>query len=395
MNVLCPHCYRLFPYERIRVKCTSGRCSDVLDTEGKRGARRLDPGREKLWAGRGRLGLEKPCPYCEESGRLVPACPNCWQILDRETGRVEDRMIAVLGARQAGKSHFLAALLHLLLEQRVGDGAWTVEIEPEMRKTVRRELLRPLFHELRELSATVIGSQLEIRLVLTHREDGRRVLLRFHDLSGEAMADPARLARVEFLRYASGVILLADPLAFEPRGKFKGSFHHEPTCLEILEIYRRVLDAAPRRAGQEELPLLPEQKFLAVTVTKADLMLHGQHSFWQPGEDSAHLARGFWAARREESAKAKAWLGERLDDPAAFDATAGLFADVSYFFVSSYGWVHKPHTTTLTKPPQPLRVHEPVFALLDRFAAEPRPGGTVAAGARHPAVVGDDEDDLL
>lgn len=393
MNVLCPHCYRLFPYERIRVKCTSGRCSDVLDTKGRRGPRRMDPGREKLWAGRGRLGLDKPCPYCEETGRLVPACPNCWHVLDREIGRVEDRMIAVLGARQAGKSHFLAALLHLLLESKVGDGAWTVEIEPEMWKTAQRELLRPLFRELRELNTTVIGSQLEIRLVLTHREDGRRVLLRFHDLSGEAMADPARLARVDFLRYASGVILLADPLAFEPRGRFKSSFHHEPTCLEILETYRGVLESAPRRAGQEELPLLPRQKFLAVAVTKADLVLHGQHGFWQPSEDSAHLARGFWAARQEESARAASWLRERLDDPATFDDTAGLFADVSYFFVSSYGYVHKPHTGALTKPPEPLRVHEPVFALLDRFAAEPRPGEAVP-GRREPAVVGE-EDDLL
>lgn len=354
------------------------------------------PDRERLWARKGRrLDLDRPCPYCAEPGRLVPACPHCWQLLDREAGRVEDRIIAVLGARQAGKSHFLAALLHQLLHQEVADDLWQVTIEPQMRRTAERELLQPLFRDLRELPVTQVSSNLEIRLVLTRAGDGRRVLLRFHDLSGEAMTDPARLAKVDFLRYASGVVLLADPLAFAPpaRGRRKKWHHGEPNCLQILENYRRVLQTAPRRFGQEALPLLPEEKFLAVAVTKADLVLHRSHPFWQPPQDSAHLDRGFWRSRKLESEAASEWLRGQLDAPYALDDVTALFADVSFFFSSSFGYFHQPHTAVLRKPPSPLRVHEPIFALIDRFSAG-GPGRPVAPslpGRPAPAVVADDD----
>ena len=221
-NVLCNHCYRLFPYPRIRAKCTSGACSDIRYTDGRRGPRRLDPDRERLWARKGRLlDLARPCPYCEESERLVPACPNCWQQLDPEIGQVEDRMIAVLGARRAGKSHFLAALFHQLMREQAGGETWQLEISPEMRRHIDREYLRPLFRDLKELPATPVGSQEALNLVLTNRHNRRRVLLRFEDHSGEAMADQNLLADADFLRYAAGVVLLADPLAFQPppRGK--------------------------------------------------------------------------------------------------------------------------------------------------------------------------------
>jgi GTPase SAR1 family protein len=358
------------------------------------------PDRERLWASkRRRLALDRPCPYCDQVGRLAPACPVCWHPLDPEVGLVEDRMIAILGARQAGKTHFLAALLHQLFEGRVGGDAWSVEMEPEMRSTAERELLRPLFRDLRELPATELGSQLSLRLVLSHRDDRRRVLLRFQDLPGEAIADPERLARADFLRYASGVVLLADPLAFEApdKGQRRSWYHDEPDCQEILESYRRVLDAAPRRRGHEELPLLPAQKFLAVAVTKADLLRPRGHRFWQPPNGGAHLAPGFWHARGADDEAAAAWLRSQLRDPHAFDGVTGLFADVSYFLVSNYGYVHKPHAG-LRKRPDPLRVHEPVFALLDRFesagarrAGAGRRRALPAPAPRRPLPVSDED----
>lgn len=398
MNVLCRHGYHLFPYERIRARCTSGRCSQVRDTEGRRGPRRLLPDREDLWAkGRPgqRLDLEKRCPYCLEEGRLVPACPVCWEILDREAGQVDDAMIAVLGARQAGKSHFFAALLHLLLEEEVGGEVWRVEIDRAVHREAKRRLLDPLFEDLEELPATPLGSPLELKLILENRLDGRRVLLVFQDLAGEVMASRERLAKVDFLRHASGVVLLADPLAFAPpaSGPRRPWHHDEPDCVAILDLYREVVEAAPRRPGSEELPLLPSQKSLAVAVTKADLVLGKGHEFWSR-ETDGHLASGFWSARAAESDVARAWLAEQLPDRRLFAETAELFDDVSYFFVSSYGYRHKPRTEKLRKPPEPLRVHEPIFALLDRLTAPPLPDAapegerrSTSRGARRRSAV--------
>ncbi len=372
MNVLCRHCFRLFDFRRVGVLCRSRRCSDVLDTEGRRGPRFMLPDRERgLWAQRGRrLALDALCPYCEQRGRLVPACPRCRRPADSDVGEVEDRIIGVLGARDSGKSHYLSTALHLLLRGRIGGDIWDVEMDREARQAAEDLLLRPLFDQLLELPATSRGLGPELRPVLTQRADGRRVLLVFRDLSGEDMADRHALERLEFLRHATGVILLADPLALEPRrSSGRPPARVKVTCAEILDNYRTALEAHPRRSGDEDLAVLPERKFLAVAVTKADLVLRPKHAFWSPN-GSAHLAPGFWQARAAESATVRDWLLRRLDDSAAFTRSVGEFADASYFFVSSFGYRHTPHARHLHKRPQPLRVHEPIFALLDRFAAE-------------------------
>jgi len=327
------------------------------------------PDKERLWARRGQqLALDRSCPYCQERERLVPACPRCRNPLDPDVGAVEDRIIGVLGARSSGKSHYLSALLYLLLRKEIGGEVWKVSMDREARQAAEKQFLHPLFDELQELPATSRGLGPELRLVLTHQGDGRRVLLVFRDLSGEEMADRNLLERVHFLRYAEGVVLLADPQAVADRGHPTGQ--GVVTCAQILENYRAVLETYPRRREEEELAILPERKFLAVAVTKADLVLRSNNAFWSL-DGQAHLAPGFWLERAAESLEVRTWLDKRLSDPYAFAQTVEEFADASYFFVSSFGYKYTPRPgRRLRKPPQPLRVHEPIFALLDRFAGE-------------------------
>jgi hypothetical protein len=399
MNVLCRHCFQLFDFRRVGVLCRSQRCAAVLDAEGRRRPRFMLPELEKsLWEQRGaRLDLQAPCPYCGEPGRLVPACPRCRQPLDPEVGAVEDRIIAILGARESGKSHYLATLLHLLLRGKIGGDVWDVTMDPTARQTAEELLLRPLFDELKELPATSRGLGPELPLVLTHRGDGRRVLLAFRDLSGEVMADPQLLEEVQFLRYAEGVVLLADPATLERRVRKRpqAAIDGQVTCSEILHNYLVALQTLRWRPGDEELAVEPNRKFLAVAVNKADLVLRSNHAFWSPN-GRAHLMKGFWKARAIESRGVGDWLHLRLADRPAFAESVGKFADVSYFFASSFGYRHIPHTRSLSKPPQPLRVHEPIFALIDRFASERETTRTARGQTRatRHGVVQDDEDVL-
>ncbi len=347
------------------------------------------PDKERLWARHGQqLALDRSCPYCQERERLVPACPRCRHPLDADIGLVEDRIIGVLGARSSGKSHYLSALLHLLLRKEIGGEVWKVGMDREARQAAEKFFLHPLFDELEELPATSRGLGPELRLVLTHKGDGRRVLLVFRDLSGEEMADRNLLERVHFLRYAEGVVLLADPQALDDRGQPTGQ--GVVTCAQILENYRAVLETHPCRREEEELAVLPERKFLAVTVTKADLVLRSNKSFWSV-DGQAHLEPGFWRARDAESLEVRTWLHKRLAAPDAFTQNVEEFADASYFFVSSFGYKYTPRPDRkLRKPPQPLRVHEPIFALLDRFTAEagapeaPRRGQEMRRRGRSP-----------
>jgi hypothetical protein len=381
---LCRHCSRPFRPERIGVVCRSERCEGVVDDLGRRNPRFFFADEHGLWrrspGGDPALDLERPCPFCERSGRLSTVCPHCRRALGVESG--EDRVIAVIGASASGKSHFLAAVLHQLLDAEVGGDAWRVALDRTEIDRLRERLLDPLFEGLHVLPSTVDRLDEELALPLENREDGRRVLLVFRDLGGELFRQPERLARVAFLRYAQGVVLMVDPLAFRPRstGGLGGdddlrtwSRSGQPDALATLEVYRRVLEERDRTAAEEALPVLPERKFLALAVTKADLVLPEDHPFWD-APDGESLRRGYWRAleeRAQEDAAAERWVREHLDPRLLREAEA--FADGRWFFVSSLGFPHPPGQEHLRRRPEPRRVHEPIFALLDRLTEDLAP----------------------
>ena len=369
---LCRNCYQLFQFDHVGVICGSRQCSQVPNDRRQIGPRFFKSRDYGLWKGlfKKKLHLDgtTPCPFCKEP-RLVKACPLCRHPLDPTTGEVDDHVIAVIGASDSGKSHYLAAVLYQFLEKNVGGDAWTVDFASEDDEEIyRRQFLEPLFVQRRELAATPAAEGPELRLVLRHQRTGQQALLAFRDLGGEIFADPVKLERTEFLRYAKGVVLVVDPQAFpldtvssiqpwQPNGR--------PTALDVLKTYRQVLDALGRPPELDAYPLLPDEKLLAVAVTKADLVLDAAHAFYRDQDAVDSLAPGFWRAREAYSDEVKNWLGGHIGG--ALERESRRFADASYFFVSSYGFRHEPRKK-IEETPRPLRVQEPILALLDRLA---------------------------
>jgi len=388
----CRHCLRPFERTHMLVECRSRTC-EVRDEVGVLGPRRFDAAEAGLWRD-GRLHLdEEACPYCDVTGSLETVCPHCRQPLGIDQG--EDQVFAIIGASAAGKTHFLAAVLHQLLEAEGAGSAWKVALSEAEMRVFRERYLDPLFEELRVLSATPHGLEAELRLTLENVADGRRVLLVFRDLSGEIFVDPELLSRLSFLRYARGVLLMTDPLAFPPpAGRTPGDAaaatqsalawreNGQPDALEILTTYRQVLEDRDRKADEAALPLRPEDKVLAVTVTKVDLVLPAGHPFWQPERDG-HLEAGFWERRGDEGAEVLRWVEENLSRKLVRETRS--FADVGWFFTSSIGYPLQPDRDRLPRPPQPRRVLEPIFGLLDRLTAAEDAGdggGDPPAGGR-------------
>ena len=377
MSTLCRKCFHLVSPGEEWLVCTSEPCAGIEDVNGEVHRRVMDPRKERglrPWFRR-RVKLDAACPYCGQIDTLRYACPRCKSEIP-DTRTTDDHLIAVLGAKEAGKTHYLATLYHVLAEAEkpAGEALWDVELDEDRRRALREELWRPLFEAKQELRATPLRYRFDMHLVLRHRQTRRRILVAFQDLSGEVQTDSELLPAEEFLLHASGVILLADPLALPrtPKGRWSQPHHEDlPTCTRVLDNYLSALKMRSRRvASREEQAarrLLPEHKVLAVAVTKADLVLRNRsHSFWTGAGDGV-LEGGYWERRQPESAEVQSWVREHAGRD--LGRLAQAFADVSYFFVSSYGYEHKPHTAVLVKPPTPLRVHEPLFALLDRFGA--------------------------
>jgi len=365
-QILCRHCFVPFKRSGIGIRCESGACREVPDEQDRRGPRFFfAEGRKEFWCDE-ELNLGSECPFCRQVDFLRSVCPHCRKPLDLDLG--EDHVIAVIGASAAGKTHFLATLLHQLLDARVGESTWEISLDERRLRPFRRKLLDPLFEGREVLESTADRLAGELALPLTHREDGRRILLVFRDLGGEIFRQPERLQRVSFLRYAQGVVLMADPLVLSPALARRVGWDPDghQNAQEVLEVYRQVLDRQERRVEHRALPLLPEEKVLAVTVTKADLVLEPAHPFWVEEEGTPYLARGYWKDRKAESKAVEAWIREHLST--SLPREAGLFAAVGYFFVSSFGYPQPPEARRLPHPPRPRRVHEPIFALLDALA---------------------------
>jgi len=312
--------------------------------------------------------LEVPCPFCFEIDRLELACPQCREPMAGERVELERRMIAVIGSNAAGKTHFMATVLHRFLEGDIY--GWEVRMNPEALVRCRCELLNPLFLEGRELEATpaVLGKDFPVEFE-NHRT-GDKALLVFRDVGGEALLTPERLRELDFLHYADGVILMVDPLAYRPPLDAPEEWvpHNHAPVTQVLRVYREVLEQRRRLLQDRDRSLLPNQKFLAVTVTKADLVLDPSHWFWETNGGAPEYRPGYWSARRERSRSVQDWLDTNLELKMA--RLTEDFADVSYFFVSSFGNRHPPGKEWLIEPPKPLRVHEPILALLDRLEEE-------------------------
>lgn len=382
--MFCRHCFVPFQRPRIGVVCRSEVCRQVRDDHGRRDGRFLFADGWDFWLRPEHpetgqlptLHLDGPCPHCRQIGHLRSVCPHCRQPLDLDRG--EDRVIAVVGATASGKTHFLATVLHQLLDGGVGGEDWRVALDKAHLRPLREKLLDPLFHDREVLPSTVDRLDDEMALPLENLRDGRRVLLAFRDLGGEIFQQEDRLRRVHFLRYAQGVVLMADPLAFPPRSpdgsgatgeprQIPWAHNGQPTALETLAAYRRVLETQERRVEHRALPLLPEEKYLAVAVTKADLVLERDHPFWEDA-NGAHLEPGYWQRREEQGAAVRSWIEEELDPRLVREAAS--FSEARFFFVSSLGFRHSPAEDHLEEEPRPRRVHEPIFALLDRLTAD-------------------------
>jgi len=296
-EVCCPYCFERVPRRRIAFRCMgrAGRgqgCDPVLDEElaaytGSTAGASLPPVFEA--AGR---GGRADCPHCgRTTARRV--CPHCHNPLPPAYCDSPGRIVALVGAKNTGKSTYIAVLLHELMN-RVGTelDASLVACDDRTIDRYKRDFARPLYEERRLLPTTTSAATAPrepLVYLLTRTRSARRLRARLplgrervaslalvlFDTAGEDLRSrDVRDLHLRYLEAADAIIFLVDPLQLPgARTMVRDEAPPPPPAdpdSEPINVLARVTEALRRRHGLRPDERLPVP--VAVALTKIDAL---------------------------------------------------------------------------------------------------------------------------
>lgn len=263
---LCPGCFERHPLAEVEFRCISGKPScrgegDKLFVEFW--------GRSPLAKGRvfaqppsnGFMSLVRrfwpsetaKCPECPITSTLR-LCPTCHSELPASTGRGKQLVFGVIGAKESGKSHYVATLIHAI--QREMSTAFYSNLQETGDETIKRyndDFKKYVFDQRITIPATRSASaDRRVRMPLIYELQfmarggaagiTHAATLSFFDTAGEDL-DAEDTLRVEnkYIFNADGLILLLDPLQLDAvRAKVAGRVRLPEQNTETREIVTRV-----------------------------------------------------------------------------------------------------------------------------------------------------------
>lgn len=382
-RLYCPYCYELFAERAIEFRCT-GR----LGT----GGRRCDTAVDKVLESRGGSGAALPpvfaldgrsasavCPQCR-SETTTRVCPACHRQLPVHFGKVRSRLIALVGAKESGKTVFMTVLVHELMHQ-AGErlNASISGADDATRHDFAEKYEHPLYRGSRLLGTTnPAGRTDRAPLVFRFTTERRRLrgsapqhtLLSFFDAAGEDLRSRQSVEEnVRYLAAADGVVLLLDPLqmrgarglASAARLPSPGTVDDDPAS--VLENITDLILAKGGRRATERIA-----KPLAVVFTKMDALTHDLKEtspLRRPAPEPAYFDdEDSLEVHTEIQRLLSRWEGSRIDQIVRMH-----YRDHRYFGVSALGETPTADNRVSPRGVRPYRVTDPFVWILSRFGA--------------------------
>ena len=375
----CPYCYGIFPEWRIEFRC-SGRPG----LNGDRCEPVPDPRLENYFGTVGdrphtfRDGRHRYRSLCPASGAATTTrvCPICHSTLPVHFGRIRSQLIALVGARDSGKTVFMTVFMHEF-GHRLGDrlGASIPGADDETRTKFHLDYEQRLYegHSLPDPTFTVAAERQGYRPPMVFRFKRqtrsrfpgrtRQTLLSFFDTAGE---DLITMASTElngrYLAAADAVLLILDPLQMAGGRQLAASEallqdpRPEDDPYSVLQRITEMLQAGH--------PARPVRKPLAVVFTKLDAL-------WHKFPDGSALKRreldgagcdelDSLDVHRHVQALLNDWDGRQIDQYLHHN-----YRCFRYFGVSALGAIPTPDKRTSTVV-APYRVGDPILWLLSK-----------------------------
>lgn len=397
-RLYCPYCYSGFAERQIRFRCSGrigprgDRCSPEIDKllrdrTGFGGA--LPP----VFEADGRMRAAS-CPKCEAES-TTRICPACHSQLPVHFGKVRSHLIALVGAKESGKTVYMTVLVHELMH-RVGEdlNAAISGADDDTRLRFASEYEQPLYREARLLAPTTTsGTRDRAPLVFRFTTESRgplsrngrlgrispfggepqRTLMSFFDTAGEDLRSARSVEEnVQYLAAADGVVLLLDPLQMRGARQLAAPDTRLPTPGaagdEPANVLENVTDLIMAKAGIKANKRI--SKPLAIVFTKMDALLHDLKETSPLLRPPAHTPyfdeRDSLEVHTEIQRLLGRWEGSRIDQIAQKNYRA-----YRYFGVSALGETPTQDNRVSPRGIRPYRVTGPFMWMLAQFGTIP------------------------
>ena len=379
---ICPYCFE--PY---RLKETPFRCS----SPAARCAPERDEVRARVWDEAAPMGRVLPaeggfrrehrCPACSQTSRKR-LCPLCHMELPHTTGKFRNLIFAVIGAKEAGKSHYLAVLIEQIRKHAGPDLGML--LEPLNDHTIRRyreDFYEPVFRRgtvIRGTVSALADRRVQIPLVYTLTFTGKDlfgrhvikglVTLVFFDTAGEDLNDESTMNTVNKYIYRSdGIILLLDPLQLDRvRDHLNGSVPLPSRNADTADIVTRVTKLIRDGRGLPLNAKIPTP--FAVAFSKFDAVEPLIDPQFQLRSDPDHRSGFDLADFHAVNAEMQSLLSD-WDNVILREQVEGYYQKFGFFGLTSLGC--NPHGDQKIPRVLPRRVEDPFLWLLHHHGLLP------------------------
>ena len=318
-------------------------------------------------------------------------CPRCHLYLPHKLacGELNSEILAIVGARSAGKSNFFGVLINALERRYAGEVGFSMFAQEtysikKMERVSSRELFEMRYgsrlfgQQPTAINATMEASQnSDIRIPLIYRmqfpllpeqqvagqfSHFKALDLVFFDASGEDLQE--MVTRQQFARYiaaASGIIFLMDPFAFPGIANLlppsvRSRLPQQGDAREVIQGAINVLEQCNGLRADQTIPAP-----VAVAFTKTD-MLEGIVSPQSPMLRDSRHAGGFNEADCLECSKDVEYHLRKWGCSDFSHLVRSRFKDSQFFAISALG--HMPGQNLALRTVSPRRVADPLLWLL-------------------------------
>lgn len=377
----CPHCFNLIHTYELRYK------DPKCQREIVRQANFLE-----------KMGLTTPpktvpCPasnyennlkthpeQCKKCSRIISQriCPQCEGALPSAIDDLSDITIAIIGAKGAGKSHFIALLVQRITQLfRTFD--WSLQALSEGTiSNYKTTYYNPLFRDEMVVDSTKKNVEPEpLMYSLKFRKNNKRVMVVFFDAAGEHFDDEQAMTTVNrYIYNASGIICLMDPLQLTPvRDEVKAHGINLPDqgsdTGEILDRLNRLLrvgfDSKGKSLGAKLIPTPLAIAFSKIDALKTTdpnysgrLLFDSESMVYQDSRYNGYLDKNELETINNHMIS---WL-EVADPQMNLLNQCRDFKKVNFFGFSALGAPPIGNSGKLSCPPRPNRVEDPFLWIL-------------------------------